>query len=134
MPIFLLIMKSLKGNTRKNEAVNLEEFLGQGTIFSGRQQGEEARRQFNIDQLDASKGRTEILIPEKTTSLNPSFMLGLFFQSIKKLKENFRERYQFILLTENDQRREILMRDIEDFYRQASLEINHSRKSIFDFF
>ncbi|MEG9328987.1 hypothetical protein V6B16_13665 [Salinimicrobium catena] len=121
-------------NIQNKGTLNLEEFLGNGTIFSGRPQGKKAREKFNLDKRDLGSEKSVVIIPEKTTSLNPSFMLGLFFQSYKKLKGNFSQKYEFKFLTNNINRKKILQKDIEDFYRQAELEVNPNNKSIFDYF
>lgn len=124
----------LTENIQNKSSLNLEEFLGNGTIFSGRPQGKKAREKFKLDKLDSNSEKSIVIIPEKTTSLNPSFMLGLFFQSYKKLKEKFNQKYEFKFLTNNVNRKKILQKDIEDFFRQAELEVNPNSKSIFDYF
>lgn len=126
-----ILKEKVRNNTR---SINLEEFLGNGTIFSGRPQGKMAREKLKVDQLDSISGEIKVLIPERTTSLNPSFMLGLFFQSYKKLKDTFSNKYKFTFLSGDENRQDILTKDIEDFYRQADLETSHDNRSIFDYF
>lgn len=127
----MILKERIHNNTK---TINLEEFLGNGTIFSGRPQGKLAREKMKVDVLDSINNEIIVLIPERTTSLNPSFMLGLFFQSFQKLKDKFREKYKFQFLTEDPNRKIILIKDIEDFFRQANLETSHKNRSIFDYF
>jgi len=66
-------------------------------FLSGRDCGEEFRRKFQVDRLDATPGEVKILIPDAIVSMNTSFFLGLFGPSVRKLgKENFSKKYKFV--------------------------------------
>ena len=68
------------------------------TTFTGRPQGMQLRDTLKLDALDTDSNSYIIRIPEGTSSFNPSFYLGLFFPSIKKLKgiEGFKNKYEII--------------------------------------
>ena len=65
-------------------------------VLSGRERGVECRRKFEITRLDKSAERVIISVPRDIYSLNTSFFLGLFGESVRALgKDGFREKYQF---------------------------------------
>lgn len=66
-------------------------------IFSGRPRGEEVRRKANLDSLEASENvKVSVIIPEDTFTLNLSFFLGLFSESVRKRgKAWFEKHYTF---------------------------------------
>ena len=51
------------------------------TTFTGRPQGKSVRGSLNLDQEDKDQEEVNIEIPKDTTSFNPSFYLGLFYDS-----------------------------------------------------
>lgn len=68
-------------------------------VFAGRERGKYWRTQFRIDELDSEPGPVRVIVPEDILSLNISFFLNLFGDSIRKFgREGFREHYRF----END--------------------------------
>ncbi|MDG3075169.1 hypothetical protein [Bacillus halotolerans] len=78
--------------------LELEQFVnGNIKVFSGREQGKQARKKLKIETLDKSQNiSVEVKFPEDTMSLSPSFFLGLFGPSIRKLGEtDFKQKYQF---------------------------------------
>ena len=77
--------------------IELKKFLKEESrVFTGRNNGQEARRRLNLDELDASKEQVEIIIPDDTLSVNSSFFSGMFQKSLKKLGETaFRKKYIF---------------------------------------
>lgn len=65
-------------------------------VLSGRKDGYEARKKLQIDKIDASQIIVTIYVSPMVYSINPSFFLGLFGQSIEVLGETkFREKYKF---------------------------------------
>lgn len=102
--------------------------------FSGRPQGLSARKEINITELDKSVDEeVYFIIPEDTTSFNPSFFLGLVYESIKKLGlDNFKKKYHWDIQTRNEDRKRAILKNIEDGYRSALNSIND--KNIFSFF
>lgn len=64
------------------------------TSFSGRPEGEKVRKELKIAVKDDDNNDYIITMPEDTTSFNPSFYLGLLFESIKKMgMEKFKKKY-----------------------------------------
>lgn len=104
------------------------------TSFSGRPQGVEARTKIKISELDQKEiEEVEFIIPGDTTSFNPSFFLGLLYDSIKKLGfERFNKKYHLIIETDNPDRKRALEKNIEDGFRSAYNTLNG--KDIFSFF
>lgn len=103
------------------------------SLFTGRPQGESARKEMDLDSLDKNQEKIEVKIPSGTSSINPSFFLGLFFPSIKNLGlKKFEEKFTFIFEDENPTIRTILRSHIEDALRNASNTI--SKKNSFSIF
>ncbi len=68
-------------------------------VFAGRERGRYWRTKFKLDELDNGTVPIRVLVPEDILSLNISFFLNLFGDSIRKLgRERFRAHYIF----END--------------------------------
>jgi hypothetical protein len=66
-------------------------------LLSGRDAGLAARERFRIGKLDSAEGTVEVVIPDAVFSLNTSFFLGLFGESVRALgPEAFRRKYQFV--------------------------------------
>lgn len=100
---------------------------GQGSsMFTGRPQGNQVREKLGIDKKDSEQSKFLVEIPLKTTSFNPSFFLGLFFPSVKKLGgyDNFAEKYKIVILSKNDFIKESLELDLKDCERQARNEFS----------
>lgn len=102
---------------------DLSEFRGQkSTAFTGRPQGEQAREKLNLNALDSDGNAREIhlRIPSGTTSFNPSFYLGLLFESIKRLGvDQFQQRYKLDVEDQNPELKRILQNNINDGLRSA---------------
>ena len=79
------------------DRIELKKFKrSESKIFTGRPQGEKARAELRLDDFDKNNESVDIIIPDDTFSVNSSFFLGMFQQSIKKLgEERFREKYRF---------------------------------------
>ena len=94
------------------------------TTFTGRPQGKSVRGSLNLDQEDKDQEEVNIEIPKDTTSFNPSFYLGLFYDSILAIKgvDNFKEKYHIIYADNDQELVNLLKEDIEDCERQASNE------------
>ena len=76
--------------------VNLGKYKSHSTtVFTGRPQGKQVRDELGLDKIDKSKEIVTFIIPEDTSSINPSFFLGLLFESYKFLKDKFLEKYKF---------------------------------------
>lgn len=77
--------------------VDLARFRTEGSkIFSGREQGHQARKKAGLDKLDGGNESVVVQIPSDVFSVNSSFFLGMFAPSIKKLgADGFKLKYQF---------------------------------------
>jgi len=116
--------------------INLIEYRGNNsTMFTGRPQGEEVRKKLGFDMVDKNENKIILEIPVGTTSFNPSFFLGLLFESISKLGvEKFEEKYEFDLSKVDSDFKEIIEDDIEDGMRHAknSIKPNFGLESFFN--
>jgi hypothetical protein len=65
-------------------------------VLSGRERGFECREQFNLERVDATPDRVLVLIPKDIYSLNTSFFLGLFGDSVRRFgRDGFLAKYRF---------------------------------------
>ena len=65
-------------------------------VFAGRERGKYWRTRFRLDELDKSEEPVTVVIPEDVISLNISFFLNLFGESIRRLgREEFIAHYHF---------------------------------------
>ncbi|MCQ2076705.1 MAG: hypothetical protein MJZ20_06700 [Bacteroidaceae bacterium] len=97
------------------------------TTFSGRPEGEDVRKILDLDKRDKEEEIHQVVIPNDTTSFNPSFFLGLFYASVKFFNsvEKFRAKYQFDFSNfDNDELREYMKIDLEDNCQRCSDELN----------
>ena len=66
-------------------------------VFVGREAGYACREFFKLDELDKVGTEITVTIPEEVYSVNSSFFLGMFGDSIRGLgKDQFRSRYHFV--------------------------------------
>lgn len=95
------------------------------TLFTGRPQGEETRKRLNLNKIDKDNSIISFVIPEGTTSFNPSFYLGLLFDSIKALGiEGFHKKYRFTFKDDNKKIINVLKDNLIDGERNAINVIN----------
>ncbi len=68
-----------------------------GPVYIGRPKGEEIRKIYNLDQIDSKDTNVNVLLPADTYTLNSSFFLGLFGDSVRKCgnRDSFLSKYQF---------------------------------------
>jgi hypothetical protein len=65
-------------------------------VFSGRERGLAARQRFNLDRVDRDPNSRTVVIPRDTYSMNMSFFLGMFGDSVRYLgREGFNRKYRF---------------------------------------
>lgn len=66
-------------------------------VLSGRDLGEKQRQKFSLDNIDKNTKLYKVIIPKNIVSINPSFFLGVFGNSVRyfKSKEKFLEKYEF---------------------------------------
>jgi hypothetical protein len=88
----------MSGALMHRALINLAEFSSNGVgVLAGRALGDAARKKYKLDLLDLdSNAHFEIQIPEFIYSINSSFFLGMFADSIRALGESeFRRRFHF---------------------------------------
>lgn len=106
------------------KAVEINLGLYRGTdsdSYTGRPEGEFARQKIGLDALDDDQTHVVVKIPGDTISINPSFFLGLFYKSIKKLKlDHFKNKYEFAVETTDNEAKETLLEDIMDALQYAN--------------
>lgn len=94
------------------------------TSFTGRQEGKDVRKQLKLDQLDEDDKLYVVTMPSDTTSFNPSFFLGLFYDSMKKLSwERFNEKYIFDISDMEDSLEAVIKENLEECYRKAKIDL-----------
>lgn len=82
-------------------------------IFTGRDNGINARKALDLNSLDNDDDDINILIPNDTWGINPSFFGGLFEGSIKKLGNGFNGKYVF-KYTNGDELSDSMKREISE--------------------
>lgn len=108
------------------QIVSLEKYRPSGsTSFVGRPQGEEVRKDIGLSELDKTDEEITIIIPENTTSFNPSFFLGLLYNSIKYLGgvQNFKKKYKINIASKNQVIINALTKNLNDGFRNANNSI-----------
>ncbi|MCH6200409.1 hypothetical protein MMU07_12535 [Aquiflexum sp. LQ15W] len=117
------------------ERIDLSKFRGhRSSLFTGRPQGVNARVELNLNNKDLDLNLYTIFIPKGTTSINPSFFLGLFYESIKKLGfESFENKYKFEFGDNSDRVLNVLKSHIQEGldYAKNSLKDINTLKKIF---
>lgn len=98
-----------------NLILSIEDRGGaRSTSFSGRREGREVRKKHSLDEKDKDDNSYIVSMPQDTTSFNPSFFLGLFFQSIKNLgMDNFQKKYIFSYDNLYDSLRDVIRKNID---------------------
>ena len=76
--------------------IEISKYRSSGAkIFTGRDNGIEARKELKIDELESKYEKITVIIPSDTWGINSSFFSGLFETSIKADYKAFLDRYQF---------------------------------------
>lgn len=113
-----------------NKTIQLKpEYRGKNSsLFTGRPEGKSVRNELNLNDKDTDGYRYNVFIPSGTTSINASFFLGLFFESIKKIGSIplFKQKYIIDLSEVEEELRPILIRNLNECYRKAENELNNS--------
>ncbi|MCT4673871.1 MAG: hypothetical protein N4A37_11590 [Prolixibacteraceae bacterium] len=90
-------------------------------IFIGRSQGNEARDDANLEALEKEYDKIVVIIPKGTSSISPSFFLGMFSKSIMSLGgvDNFLKKYEFEFSDDDHDVKEFLKLNIESSLLRA---------------
>lgn len=96
------------------------------STFSGRPEGKDVRENLKLNDKDKDSKTYIIQMPDDTTSFNPSFYLGLFFDSIKTLGgiEKFSQKYMISLSNMEEKLRNIIQENLDECVRKANNEYN----------
>lgn len=115
--------------------LDLSKYRGQSSsLFTGRPQGIQVRNELKLDIKDLDSDLYLVTIPKGTTSINPSFFLGLFFASIKRLGiESFKNKYKFEVMDTSKRVSNLLYSHIQEGldFSENSLKDNNTLKKIF---
>lgn len=66
-------------------------------VLAGYERAEKIRATLDLAKLDREGGTARVLVPDSIFSVNSSFFLGLFGDSVRTLGESeFRRRYVFV--------------------------------------
>jgi hypothetical protein len=97
--------------------IDLSQYKPKGSkVLSGRENGEKARIQLNLDEIDKNDEMVNVNVPDGLYSMNASFFLGLFGESARRLrKDKFEEKYIFHCSN-------IIMKNVEDGIYRALKE------------
>jgi hypothetical protein len=81
----------------KTTRISLNDYRSRGgKVFAGRERGEKVRHAAQLTTLDQQDVSVSVFIPEDVFSVNSSFFLGMFGESVRKLgEEGFRAHYRF---------------------------------------
>lgn len=111
----------------ETKRIDLTKYRGnKSTLFTGRPQGLSVRVEIKLDKIDVTDDILVIFeIPEDTTSFNPSFYLGLLYNSYKKLGvESFLKKYSFEIKSTCPETVKVLQENLDDGMRNAVNEIS----------
>lgn len=78
--------------------IDLDDYRTPGVrVFAGRDRGNAVRLEVKLEELDMDPDvEVEVHVPEDISSVNTSFFLGLFGDSIRQIGPGrFREKYRF---------------------------------------
>lgn len=79
--------------------IDLDIVANKGSVrnLSGKPRGEAARREFNLDAVDARGEQVTIRVPDYIYAISSSYFLGLFSQSVTRYRsaEGFLQHYKF---------------------------------------
>lgn len=105
----------------------LKEYRGSdsaNTSFEGRNEGQKVREELALNPKDYDEYRYEIIMPEDTMSFEPSFYLGLLFDSVKKLGwDKFAQKYRFNLDNIADSKRGTIRTGLDECEKFTKKEL-----------
>lgn len=103
------------------ERIELNKFIQNMKVISGREKGVELREKLKLDNKDKDNKKYTIVIDEEVYSFNSSCFLGMFGKSIRELGEKeFREKYIFECT-------ELIKMNIEDGINDATNNVDTLR-------
>lgn len=116
------------------EKIDITKYRGNSSdSYTGRPEGKDARKDLGLSKRDKDDLKYSVEIPTGTTAFNPSFFLGLFFDSIKNLgMDSFKHKYEIIVLEESEDLKAQLTLDISEGMRHARNQLK-PRGGLFSF-
>lgn len=117
----------MKNLNKFDMKIDLQPYKNTSTsVYTGRPQGVQVREKLKLSTLDSNDEHVELIIPEDTTSFNPSFFLGLLFGSIQKLGlDKFKQKYQITIATKDPDLYNVIDSNIKDGFRNAYNSLNN---------
>lgn len=105
----------------ETKRIDLLKYRGkESSLFTGRTQGEAVRNELDLDSNDKSSSKIIFIIPKGTSSFNPSFYLGLLYESIKHFGyDEFENYYIFEIADEDPVIKKVLQSNLNDGKRNA---------------
>lgn len=112
----------------RTEKIELKRYKPvKSSVYTGRPQGEMVRADLKLDSKDTDENSYIFVVPSDTTSINPSFFLGMLYESLRNLGvEAFSKKYVFEFETTNEKVKNILIDNINDGVRSAKNSIERS--------
>lgn len=113
-------------NQKREEIKLLKEHRGgvNSTSFTGRTEGKDVRKKLNLDECDESDKQYVVTMPSDTTSFNPSFFLGLFYDSMRRLTwDGFNMKYVFDISAMKDDLETVIKENLDECYRKAKIDL-----------
>lgn len=103
--------------------IDFSKYMDKGVkVLSGRDKGQEMRKNLNLDKVDFSDELVDVFIPDIVYSINSSFFLGFFGPSVRFLtEEKFRGKYIFHCDA-------VLMKNVDDGIARALKESDALRR------
>ena len=81
----------------RSAEISLARWRRTQKVFVGLEAGHACREFFKLDELDKVGTEITVTIPQEVYSVNSSFFLGMFGDSIRSLgKDRFRSQYHFV--------------------------------------
>lgn len=111
----------------KEKIINLSHYKShKSSVFTGRPQGELVRKDMKLSLSDTNDEEKIIfIIPDDTTSFNPSFYLGMLYESLASLKEEcFQNKYAFKIDSDDADQIKSIEKNLDDGYRSALNTLN----------
>lgn len=84
-------------NNKKLSTLTIDFSNLGGPVYIGRPKGKLGREKYNLDAIDKSDVAVKVIIPENTYTINSSYFLGLFGDSIRAAgsREAFLKKFIF---------------------------------------
>lgn len=108
-----------------NKILDLKDYIhNEANIYSGRNQGKEARVKLKIEEKDTDEHTYNVQLNRRCILFASSFFLGVFGDSVRKLTPTqFKKKYVFDLGMFPSEIADRIKEDIEYYIQKASKEV-----------